>query len=69
MVMEKNEIPSMTPFPQVLKVLGDGCNLVANNAKLMILPLVLDLLLLFGPRLRIAEYFGPIFWIRSTFSE
>ena len=61
MVMEKNEIPSMTPFPQVLKVLGDGCNLVANNAKLMILPLVLDLLLLFGPRLRIAEYFGPIF--------
>ena len=59
--MEKNEIPSMTPFPQVLKVLGDGCNLVANNAKLMILPLILDLLLLFGPRLRIAEYFGPIF--------
>ena len=61
MVMEKNEIPSMTPFPRVLKVLGDGCNLVANNAKLLILPLVLDLVLLFGPRLRIAQYFGPIF--------
>ena len=61
MVMEKNEMPSMTPFPRVLKVLGDGCNLVANNAKLMVLPFVLDLVLLFGPRLRIAEFFGPMF--------
>lgn len=61
MVMEKNEIPSMTPFPRVLKLLGDGCNLAANNAKLLILPLVLDLILLFGPRLRVAEYFGPMF--------
>ena len=67
MVMEKNEIPSMTPFPLVLKVLGDGCNLVANNAKLMILPVFLDLILLFGPRLRIAEYFGPMF--ESAYSQ
>ena len=67
MVMEKNEIPSMTPFPRVLKVLGDGCNLVANNAKLLILPLVFDLILLFGPRLRIAAYFKPMF--ESAYSQ
>ena len=60
MVMEKREIPETTPFPQVLKVLGEGCNLAANNIRLMVIPIVLDLFLLFGPKLRITDYFDPI---------
>ena len=59
MVMETEEMPSTTPLPGVLKTLGDGCNQVANNVKLMLIPFALDLFLLFGPKLRIKEYFQP----------
>ncbi len=59
--MERNEIPTTTPFPRVIKALGEGANLTANKAYLMLLPIILDLLLLFGPKLRISEYFQPAF--------
>ncbi len=61
MVMESNEMPSMTPVPRVIKILGDGCSLAANNVRLMVLPIVLDLLMLFGPRLRIDAFILPLF--------
>mgnify|MGYP007070188972 CR=1 FL=1 len=65
--MEKNEMPSTTPIPGVLRILGNGCNLAANHAKLLILPMVLDIILLCGPQLRIAELFQPIF--ESAYSQ
>ncbi len=66
-VMEMNEMPSTTPVPGVLKTLGEGCNLVANNVKLMLIPLAADLFLLFGPKLRIREYFQP--YLSAIFSQ
>ena len=61
MVMEIRDIPETTPLPKVIKILGEGCNLVANKVYLMAVPLVLDLFLLFGPKLRISDYFTPVF--------
>ena len=59
MVMEIREIPETTPLPKVIKILGEGCNLVANKVYLMAVPLILDLFLLFGPKLRISDYITP----------
>ena len=59
MVMETEEMPSTTPLPGVLKTLGEGCNQVAGDVKLMLIPILADLFLLFGPKLRIREYFQP----------
>ena len=61
MVMEIRDIPETTPLPKVIKILGEGCNLVANKVYLMAVPLILDLFLLFGPKLRISEFFTPVF--------
>ena len=59
--MENNRIPQITPTPGVINVLKDGCNLAANKAYLILIPMILDLLLLFGPKLRIDEYIMPVF--------
>lgn len=59
--MERSEMPSTTPLPRVLKVLGEGCSLAAGNVKLLALPILLDLFLLFGPRLRVDQFLTPIF--------
>ncbi len=67
MVMETDEMPSTTPLPGVLKALGEGCSQVANNAKLMLVPILADLFLLFGPKLRIKEYFQP--FLTSAFRQ
>ncbi len=61
MVMETRDIPETTPVPGIIKILGEGCNLVASKVYLMAAPLILDLFLLFGPKLRITEYFQPMF--------
>ena len=61
MVMEIRDIPETTPLPKVIKILGEGCNLVANKVYLMAIPLILDLFLLFGPKLRISDFFMPAF--------
>lgn len=60
MVMGNNEIPETTPLPGIINVLKEGCNLVADKAYLMLAPILLDLFLLFGPKLRISEYFRPV---------
>jgi len=59
--MENHEIPGTTQLPRVVKIIGEGCNLIAGKIYLIIGPVLLDLLLLFGPKLRITEYFLPIF--------
>lgn len=59
MVMETRDIPETTPLPKVIKILGEGCNLVANRVYLMAVPFILDLFLLFGPKLRISDYIMP----------
>ena len=59
MVMEIRDIPETTPIPGIIKILGDGCNLIANRIYLMAAPILLDLFLLFGPKLRINEFFQP----------
>ena len=61
MVMEKSEMPSSTPLPRVIKALGEGCSLAAEKVYLMAVPFVLDLFLFFGPKLRISDYFWPMF--------
>ena len=59
--MEIRDIPETTPVPGIIKILGEGCNLVANKVWLMCAPVVLDLFLLFAPKLRISDYVQPIF--------
>ena len=57
--MENREIPETTPLPGVIKTIGEGCNLVAKKAYLLLAPVILDIFLLFGPKLRIDEYLKP----------
>ncbi len=45
--------------PRLIPSLGAGFNAVANNVSLIILPVVLDLLLWFGPHLRIKNLVLP----------
>lgn len=59
--MEMRDVPETTPVPGIIKVLGESCNLVAGKVYLMAAPILLDMLLLFGPKLRVAEYFRPYF--------
>ena len=67
MVMETRDIPETTPVPGIIKVLGEGCNLVANRVYLMAAPILMDLFLLFGPKLRINEYFRP--YLTAAFKQ
>lgn len=59
--MEKEQNPTMTPVPRVYQAIGKGCGLAANNAYLLMIPFVIDLLLLFGPKLRVNGLFQPLF--------
>lgn len=61
MVMENRQIPTSTPVPGVIKCLVEGCNLVANKAFLLLCPVLLDLFLLFGPKLRVESFSRPVF--------
>ena len=65
--MENREIPSTTPLPGIIRILGEGCNLAANKVYLLVFPALLDLFLLLGPKLRINEYLQPYF--ESTFRQ
>ncbi len=65
--MENREIPSTTPLPGIIKILGEGCNLTASKVYLLAFPVLLDLFLLFGPKLRINEYVQP--YLENAFSQ
>ena len=60
MVMENRNIPETTPLPGVIKVISAGCNLIAGKVYLLTGPILLDLFLLFGPRLRIDKFAQPL---------
>ena len=57
----------MTPLPGVIRSIKKGFNLVSKHAYLLVIPLVLDLFLLFGPKLRINEALQPT--INAAFSQ
>ncbi len=48
-------------MPSVVKCIGKGFNVVAYKAQLLLLPILLDLFLLFGPKLRVSEWLTPRF--------
>ncbi|HMN13520.1 MAG TPA: hypothetical protein PKD55_14450 [Bellilinea sp.] len=55
------ETPEQTvkPLPQVIKVILQGLELVANKLYLIILPLIVDLVLWLGPKFSIRTLFDP----------
>lgn len=55
------------PAPRLVSSLAAGFNLVANHIAIILFPIALDLLLWFGPRLRISEMFRP--FINDTFTN
>jgi len=55
--MSTNEKIIKISFPSITKALGDGFNKTAENLYLLILPVMVDLLIWLGPRLRIYELF------------
>ena len=57
----------MTPLPGVIRSIKKGFNLVSKHAYLLVIPLVIDLFLLFGPKLRINEALQPM--INAAFSQ
>jgi hypothetical protein len=46
--------------PRLIPTIGTGFNLVASNPQLLVIPVVLDLFLLFGPRLRMKTLLQPM---------
>jgi hypothetical protein len=46
--------------PRLIQSLTSGFNLAASNIKLILLPILIDLLLWFGPRLRVQTLFSPL---------
>ena len=57
--MDKTE--SLPPPPGVVGSLKAGFDAIASNLTVILLPLVLDLLLWLGPRLRVDRLFRPVF--------
>ncbi len=49
--------------PSIIQALISGFNTIANKPYLILLPIVLDLFLWFGPAWRVDAYFGP--WIQN----
>ena len=59
--MEHNSDQAISSPPRLIPSLSAGFNAVANNVSLLILPVVIDLLLWFGPHVRIKRLFAPFF--------
>ncbi len=58
-IMENNPEQVTEGPPRLIPSLGAGFNTVANNVSLIILPIAVDLMLWFGPRLRIKNLVLP----------
>ncbi len=58
--MKAEYLKTLPPPPGVIASLKAGFDAIAANIFLIILPLGLDILLWFGPRLRVNKLFGPI---------
>ena len=57
--MEKHETLTNTP-PRLIVSFLAGFNAVANNIQLILFPVVLDLILWFGPHIRLKQLAGPM---------
>lgn len=51
---------SQVPPPRLIPAFVSGFNIVANHIYLILLPIILDLLLWFGPHLRVKSLFMPL---------
>lgn len=58
-VMEQREELVTEGPPRLIPSLGAGFNAIANNVTLIILPILVDLMLWLGPRLRVRDLFLP----------
>lgn len=56
---EPTERPAVTP-PRMVQAITAGFNLVANHIYIILLPVVLDLFLWFGPHLRVKTLLEPV---------
>ncbi len=64
--METRNTDSFPKPPGTIQVLGQGFNAIANNITVIALPILLDLLLWLGPRIRLTNLMQPYFdeWLR-----
>ncbi len=65
--MESKEKLTIVLPPKVTRALAEGFNIAAEHLYLLVLPLLADLLIWLGPKLRIYELFGGYFG--QTFAE
>lgn len=59
--METEQLQALPPPPGVVGSLKAGFDAIASNISAILLPLALDLLLWFGPHLRVDHLFQPVF--------
>jgi hypothetical protein len=67
--MEVDKIETLPPPPGVVGSLRAGFDAVASNLTVALVPLVLDLLLWLGPRLRVDRLFQPVFSEMSRYAS
>lgn len=58
--MQKDSELLTAPPPKIIVSVGAGFEVVSRNAYLILFPIVLDLFLWLGPRLRVKELFDPL---------
>ena len=56
-----DKIETLPPPPGVVGSIKAGFDAIASNISVILLPLILDVFLWLGPRLRVDRLFGPIF--------
>jgi hypothetical protein len=67
--MESTNLKVILTPPSLMKSLMAGFDAVSNHISLILFSVLLDLLLWFGPHLRIARLFEPIFQQATAFSD
>jgi hypothetical protein len=67
--MEMDKIETLPPPPGVVGSLRAGFDAIASHLTVVVVPLVLDILLWLGPRLRTDQLFRPIFDEMSNFAR
>lgn len=58
--MENEPQISTLPSPSIIEAFSSGFNRLAENPALLIFPVLLDLVIWLGPRLRVKELFTPV---------
>ena len=67
--MESTNLKVVLTPPSLIKSLMAGFDAVSNHVSLILFSVLLDLLLWFGPHLRIARLFEPIFQQVAAYQE